>query len=109
MDSAEFTLSVVEWAHHKFAHEVAIAVVFGNNVVAVVEVRGGVAIDRLFDAPAGRVIFVGDGVPVCRIVARTEACPLHVVHPAAIVTFEDAAVLDKAPLRRTSARTEIRQ
>ena len=54
-----------------FAHEVVIAIVFGNNVVAVMEVRGSVAINGLFDAPAGWVIFVGDGVPICRIVART--------------------------------------
>lgn len=36
-----------------FAHEVVIAVVFGNYVVAVIKVRGGVAIDCLFDAPDG--------------------------------------------------------
>jgi len=42
-----------------FAHEVAIAVVFGNYVIAVIEVRGGVAIDCLFDAPAGRVDSTG--------------------------------------------------
>jgi len=105
----ESTLSAVEWvyhtdwlvdaravdvwlrrAHHKLSHEVVIAIgfdrlttsVFGNQVVAVIEVRGGaairlvppgsgVAIDCLFDSPAGRVIFVGDGAPLCRIVART--------------------------------------
>jgi hypothetical protein len=87
MDSTEFTLSVVEWAHHKFANEVAVAIgfdrlttsVFGDYVVAVIEVRGGVAIDCLFDSPAGRVpsaalrtgVFVGDGAPVCRIVTWT--------------------------------------
>jgi len=39
-----------------FARQIAVVVVFGDNVTAVIYVSGRIAIDILFDTPATRVI-----------------------------------------------------
>ena len=65
-----------------FACEVVIAIVFGDNIAAVIYVPGFKAIDFLFDTPAGRVVFVGDIAPVVRVLYLRCLCPLDEVHPA---------------------------
>jgi len=55
-----------------FAQQVVIAVVFGDHVGAVgfdrlttgIDVAGAVAIDLLFNAPAGYIVLVGDLLPI---------------------------------------------
>ena len=69
-----------------FAQQVVIAIVFGDHVVAVIQVSGAVAIDLLFAAPAIYIVFVVNRLPIRRILSRRRPRPLDIVHPAAIVT-----------------------
>ncbi len=81
-------------------------VVFSDNVTAIIDVfESVIIIDRLFDAPAGRVIRVVYRLSFCRVRGWIRGwirctCPLHIVHPAAIVTIRISIVLKIAPFQR---------
>ena len=55
-----------------FAQQVVIAVVFGDHVGAVMDIAGGIAIDLLFNAPAGYIVLVGDFLPVRGVLSSKE-------------------------------------
>ncbi len=90
------------------AQEVVVAVVFGDALVAVIDVlEAGLAVEGFGGPPAGGVIGVGDRVPIIgdrRIDGRHGAGPLDVVHPAAVGAVVVAAILDVLPFERVGAR-----
>jgi hypothetical protein len=51
----------------EFLRQAAGIVIFGDDITAIVDVGGCIAIDGLFDTPAGRVIGIGCLIVVCRL------------------------------------------
>ena len=51
----------------EFAEKVVIAIVFGDDMVAIMDVTSAIAIDLLFDALSMYIMFVGDLLPVIRV------------------------------------------
>jgi len=58
-----------------FAQKVVIAVVFGDNLGAVIYVPRAVAVDLLFTAPAVNIVFVVNLLPFGRILLRRSPRP----------------------------------